>query len=462
MSWSVAMLCDASGGERLQGDPDRRLAGIATDSRRVERGDCFVPLRGERFDGHDFIPSALERGAGAIVVERGRPPRVWPGDVAVIAVADTLEALGRLAAHWRRRHQGPVVGITGSNGKTSTKEMLARILAQRWNVLRNPGNFNNLIGVPLTLLDLRPHHEAAVVEMGINIPGEMARLVEIVQPNVGLVTNIHPAHLAGLKSPEEILREKGKLLECLGPGDLALINRDDPLLQAFSAGLKARQLAFAMRDPGAQVHIEGDICMTGEGSVFQLVMDGERCEVRLPVVGIHQVQNALAAAAAAHGLGLPAEAVAVGLAQHRPVAQRMQLRPLPDGTRIVDDTYNANPMSMVAAVEAVAAVRSGLPLVAVLGEMRELGEQAAELHRQVGRRIGAVGVDRLVTLGDLAEWILRGAVEAGLDTAQCAHATSHEDAVGLVKSWWPAGGWILVKGSRGMRMEKVVEGIVPS
>ncbi|HBD07497.1 MAG TPA: UDP-N-acetylmuramoyl-tripeptide--D-alanyl-D-alanine ligase [Syntrophobacteraceae bacterium] len=460
MSWTVARILEASEGQLLQGNPAQPVADISTDSRRIQSGDAFVPLIGDRFDGHDFLDVVVNRGVSVVLVQRDRMAWAAPSHVTVVLVEDTLRALGRLARYWRLRHPIPVVGITGSNGKTSTKEMLTSILQQNLNVLKNPGNLNNLVGAPLTLLQLQPIHDAAVVEMGINMPGEMARLVEIVHPDVGLITNIQPAHLEGLISPDTILAEKGLLWQGLAAGGLAVVNRDDERLKAFAQNLSCRQLSYSLSDPVAEVHVRGEVFLHDHGSDFQLDLEGNLVEVTLPVLGRHQVHNAVAAAAVAYGIGQPVDTIVEGLAQHHPVSQRMQIRHLADGTRIIDDTYNANPRSVLAAVQTLAAVHDDRPWMVVLGEMRELGETSAALHRKLGQRIGPLGMDRLFTLGGLAEHIATGAKETGLAPDRCYHGADHDDIVVRLKSHWVPGAWILVKGSRGMTMEKIVEGIM--
>jgi UDP-N-acetylmuramoyl-tripeptide--D-alanyl-D-alanine ligase len=460
MNWTIATLLDATRGRLLQGELELPVLRINTDSRQAQTGDAFVPLVGETFDGHDFIAGAVARGVTAVLLQADRAIPAIPHGTAVIAVPDTLRALGNLARAWRLQHRVSVVGITGSNGKTSTKEMLTRILEQSLSVLKNRGNFNNLVGVPLTLLELQPHHGVAVVEMGINVPGEMAQLVDIARPDVGLITNIQPAHLEGLRSPDDILLEKGRLWQTLPSEGLAVINRDDERLCALAQTLTVRKLSYSMRDASAEVHVVGAVHLDAGGSRFRLALGEELVEITLPVLGIHQAQNGVAAAAVAYGLGVTGAAIAAGLALHQPVSQRMQVYQLADGTNLVNDTYNANPMSMVAALQAVAAVRRERPIVAVLGEMRELGSSSAELHRQVGRQIGELGLERLITLGDLATEIGWGAQEVGMPPSACHHVASHTEAIALLKENWPKGAWIVVKGSRGMRMEKVVEGIL--
>ncbi len=464
MDWTVAEMVEAVAGRLLSGDERATVARIATDTRTIGAGDAFVALLGER-DGHDFIPDALAKGAKALVVREDHPLPPIPPEIGVVAVADTLYALGELARRRRSKFSIPVVGITGSNGKTSTKEMVAAILGQNAKVLKNHGNFNNLIGAPLTLLSLEPAHRVAVVEMGINVPGEMARLAEICRPGIALITNIHTAHLEGLRSVERVLEEKGKLWESLRPEDTAVVNVDDEHLARFAGRIAARKITCSLSDTAADVHVAGNVHTEDLESVFDLVMAGEAHSVRLPVLGIHQVRNAVAAAAVACALGVSPEAVVRGLALHRPVNQRMQVHRLADGMVLVDDTYNANPASMLAAVKAVASARGASPFVAVLGEMRELGAGSAALHRQLGERIGETGVDMLITLGDLAAEIAEGAKRSGIPADACCHARSHEDAVSLLtgpglRSRGLGGAWVLVKGSRGMAMERIVKGLM--
>ena len=463
MTWNVAEIVEATGGALIQGDPSAVVRSISTDSRGIEPGDCFVALTGERHDAHDFVSQTLSTGAAAVVVSMLRPE--WGigrgrSSPAFIKVHDTLHALGELARFHRRRFNIPVVGIGGSNGKTSTKEMVYAILSGTRTVLKNPGNLNNLVGVPLTLLKLAGEHEAAVVEVGINIPGEMERLAEIVGPTVGLLTNIHPAHLEGLGTLDDVLAEKGKLLESLGSDDTAVINWDDPRLRSFSSRLRCRSVRFGTGPEPIEVRLLGPVVVEDGLSRFQVGLGSESIAIQLPVLGMHQVRNALAAAAVAHALGVSLELIAGGLARHRPVSQRMEMHRLGCGMVLIDDTYNANPRSMISAVKSARDVAPAARLIAVLGDMRELGPGSRAMHREVGLQVGAIGVDRLITLGELSEEIEAGAMEAGVDSSSCAHVSTHEEAVRKVCDCLTEGAWIVVKGSRGMTMERVVAGIL--
>lgn len=462
MEWNVAQIVEAARGSLIQGDLSTSIRSISTDSRKVVPGDCFVALKGERFDAHDFVTRTIAGGALAVVVSSLR--REWQesgqGRTAIIQVGDTLHALGDLAATHRGRFPIPLVGIGGSNGKTSTKEMVSAILSRTRRVLKNPGNLNNLIGVPLTLLDLSEEHEAAVIEMGINVPGEMGRLAEIVRPTVGLVTNIHPAHLEGLGSLDDVLAEKGKLLTSLGSEDLAVINADDEKLAALAGRLRSRVIRFGADSPSVEVGLASRVVVKDGLSVFDLRLGSDSVSIRLPVLGMHQVQNALAAAAVAWGLGETVESIARGLGGHRPVRQRMEVHHLPRGMVLIDDTYNANPRSMVAAVRTAREAAPAAPLIVILGEMRELGPESSGLHHDVGVQIGKLGVRRLITLGELSREIGVGAREAGMLESDCCHVSTHAEAVERACEDLVRGAWIVVKGSRGMTMEKVVAGIL--
>jgi UDP-N-acetylmuramoyl-tripeptide--D-alanyl-D-alanine ligase len=463
MSWDVGKIVNGTGGGLVHGDPGTPISEISTDSRRLTSGACFVALAGDRFDGHDFVRGAIDAGVGAVVVARDKLAVLnlqFTGRTAVIAVRDTLHALGELACFHRLGFAIPVIGIGGSNGKTSSKEMVAGILGQRRVILKNPGNLNNLIGVPLTLLSLEGRHEAAVVEMGINVPGEMGRLVEICRPTVGLLTNIHPAHLEGLGSLDRILQEKGKLLTRLEPGDLAVVNADDELISKLAKGLAARVLTFSSTAAGADVRLSSPVRFLDGFSTFSLTLGSETHAIRLPVLGMHQVHNAVGAAAVAWGIGEPAESIAAGLSRHQPVQQRMQLHRLVRERVLVDDTYNANPRSMLAAVETVQLASEGRPVVAILGDMRELGGESVAMHHRVGEVIGKTKLSQLITLGDMGREIGSGATVAGLSSADWMHVPTHEAAVEWVRDRCPAGAWILVKGSRGMTMERIVQGIL--
>src|SRR5208283_3238057 len=429
---TVATLAEAAGGEIFSGDPGLQVRAISTDTREIAPGDCFIALPGENHDGHAFVSDAIRKGAAAVIVSE---PIVVPRDTsaAVIRVGDTLYALGELARRHRMKFDIPVIAVSGSNGKTSTKEMIAAIFSRTRNVLKNKGNFNNLIGLPLTLLGLSEKHGVAVVEMGINVSGEMERLAQIGSPTAAIITNIHPAHLKGLGSLEGILEEKGKLWKSLDSDGVAVVNLDDPMLSHFAEQIKARKITCSLRNGAADVSVCSQIVISEGKTSFRINAGGFEIPVSLPVMGIHHAQNALAATAAALSTGASAKDVEAGLSGYSLAKQRMNCMRLRNGGVLVDDTYNANPASMIAAVEAVLSASSGNPFVAVLGEMRELGQDSPALHFEVGKKIGAVKPSRLIVLGTLGAEMLKGAQAAGLDESLCFFAGSHAEAVDYLR-----------------------------
>ena len=460
--WTLDDVLAATGGELLAEGKEQSFFGISTDSRTLRPGELFVALVGENFDGHQFIRQAVRSGSAGMIVALRSAEALDTGDlqIPVIGVSDTLRAFGDLASLWRGKHSLPVVAITGSNGKTTTKEMVAAILSRSWKVLKNHGTFNNLVGVPLTLLQLDRTHEAAVIEMGMNQPGEIERLTEIVQPSVGMITNIQPAHLEGLGDLTSIQAAKGALFAGMAATGTIVVNRDDPRVLNEASSFPGRQVRFSSKGDPAEVSLERVIGMDGEGSRFLLRLPEETLEIHLPVLGLHHIKNAVAAAAVAWALSLPAKNIGAALADFHPVDKRMQVLSLPGDIRVINDTYNANPGSMAAALETLMQVKQQGRALAVLGDMLEMGEESASLHKQVGRIAAKQGVDYLLAMGKQASHLLAGAAEAGMARDQLTEADNHEKIAARVHSLMAAGDWVLVKGSRGMRMEKVVEALI--
>ncbi len=448
MDLDLQKIARITGGQLLPEDSRLTVRGISTDSRSLQGGELFIPLRGENFDGHDFLLAAVRRGAAACLSEQvvaGLP-------VPVIRVADTLRAVGDLAAAIRSDFPGPVAAITGSSGKTTTKEMLAGILALTGPGLKTEGNFNNLIGLPHTIFRLQPQHRWAVLEMGMSARGEIARLAEIAAPSLGIITNIGPAHLETLHGLDGVARAKGELFAALPAGGTAVINGDDPRVAAIPVANGVKCLYFGSA-AGAEIRAE-QVTVSGDGISFLLVLPAASRTVHLAVTGRHNVQNALAAAAAASALGVEATLIAEGLEAFRPGHGRMELVHLPDGTSVLEDFYNANPLSVRAALVALDELGGRGRRIAVLGDMLELGEQAARLHREIGAE-AARRVDFLLLLGAMAEETAAGAREAGLAADRIRIAATHEAAAGLLCEFLQAGDRVLIKGSRGMKMEKV-------
>ncbi|MBU1274460.1 MAG: UDP-N-acetylmuramoyl-tripeptide--D-alanyl-D-alanine ligase [Proteobacteria bacterium] len=449
----AAFVLQATGADARGECPVLPFTGVSTDSRSLQPGELFVALSGPNFDGHDFLDRAFEAGAAAALVLRDAQPPSGNGHC-LLEVEDTLTALGQLAAAWRREHSALVAAVTGSNGKTTTKEMLAAILGQRHRVLATRGNLNNLIGLPLTLLRLREVHSACVVEMGMNAPGEIARLTEIAAPEAGVITNVGPAHIGMLGSLEAIAAAKGELFDGLSPAATAVVNLDDPFLAPYAASLPWRVVSFGI-DSMAEVRA-GEIKAAGGGQTFVLDLAGETLRVRLAAPGRHNVMNALAAAATAWSLGQGADAVAAGLESFTPVAGRLALAGAPGGPAVVDDTYNANPASVACGLSAAVSLAQGRPLVLILGDMKELGDYAAELHRQTGLLAAQAGCRLVVALGRHAEQVAQGAREGGMSPEQTLIFAVMDELLEEITQLLDTRDLVLVKGSRSMAMERVV------
>ncbi|TYO96090.1 UDP-N-acetylmuramoyl-tripeptide--D-alanyl-D-alanine ligase [Geothermobacter ehrlichii] len=451
MKLSVRKIAEITGGRLSPAGAEVVVSGISTDSRTIRPGELFVPLRGPKYDGHDFLLRALQNGAAACLSEE-----VIAGlKVPVIQVEDSLRALGDLAAAHRRGYRGPLVAVTGSSGKTTTKEMLAAILERTAPGLKSAGNFNNLVGVPLTLFGLRPEsHRWTVIEMGMSARGEIARLAEIAAPTLGLITNIGPAHLETLHGLDGVARAKGELFAALKPGAVAVVNADDPRVLALPVANGVRRILYGLSGD-AEVRAE-DVEARGRQVRFRLHIGGQSAEVVLPVAGRFNVSNALAAVAAARALDVPLDVIVAGLCGFSPLQGRMQLHTLASGALLLKDDYNANPLSMGAALEALDQLEGGGRRIAVLGDMLELGDESRRLHREVGAR-AARHCDLLLLLGDMAEAMADGARAAGLSARRIRIAADHDEAAGCLARVLRKGDRVLVKGSRGMRMERIAD-----
>ena len=441
-------------GGRLLARSARPIRGAAVDSRLVAAGEVFVALPGERTDGHAFVTDAVARGAAALIVTRPVTDAAALGDVTVVRVADALAALWAVAAGWRRRFDPLVVGVTGSIAKTSTKEAVASVLATRFRTLRNEGNLNNEVGLPLTLLRLGPEHEAAVVEMGMYVGGEIADLARMARPAIGVVTAVQPVHLSRIGSLEAIEAAKGELLEALPPDGTAVLNADDPIVRAMGSRTAARRLTYGFA-ADADVGAESVTSAGMDGMRFVLRAEGGRRPMAIPTLGRLSVHNALAAATVARVAGLSFEEIASGLAGGWSAPHRIELVRLGTVT-LVDDTYNASPRSVVAALDLLA----GLPgrRGAVLGEMLELGDAADEGHQVVGEA-AARTVDWLVVVGDGAAGIADGALAAGLDPARIVRVRDADAALEAIPPRLRDGDVVLLKASRGIALERVVDGL---
>lgn len=437
------------GGEYSGRHRNSALSGVSTDSRQILPGSLFIPLRGKRFDGHDYLGQAVQNGAAACLSEE-----VIEGlSVPVVRVADTLRALGDIAAAWRLQLRGPLIGITGSAGKTTTKEMLAAILARMAPGLKTAGNFNNLIGVPVTLLRLEAQHQWAVVEMGTSALGEIERLTEIAQPTYGIITNIGAAHLSGLHGLDGVARAKGELFAGLR-GGTAVVNLDDPRVARLPVANGVKTLTYG-EHPESMVRAER-VIESDAGLSFELVYDRQRFAVQLPMPGRHHVSNALAAAAAALELEIPGAQVVAGLAEPVQISGRLKRLPLAHGGVLLDDSYNANPLSAAAALKAFEALPGPGRRVVVLGDMLELGSNAPRIHRELGEQAAAVA-DLLIAVGEHADDLGAGAEQGGIAADAVVRLKDVDAAIAYLVQRQQAGDRILVKGSRGVALDKLVE-----
>ncbi|MBO9384972.1 MAG: UDP-N-acetylmuramoyl-tripeptide--D-alanyl-D-alanine ligase [Thermomicrobium sp.] len=436
--------------------PDLLFRRVWHDSRTVEPGDLFVAVRGERHDGHDFVADAVRRGAAGALVEARRAEELADLGIPLIVVDDTLAALLRLASYWRRLFAVPVAAVTGSVGKTSTKEAIASVLAQRFQVVRSRASFNTDVGIALDLLTIDPNTDVVVLEFGEAYRlGEVRELCALAEPRIGVVTNVSYAHLARMGTIERIAQSIAELPESLPADGVAVLNGDDFRVRLMAERTPARVLLYGL-SPDCHVRAEEIESRGLDGISFDLVAFGERNRVRLPLLGQHSVHHALAAIAVGYELGLTLEEMLPGF--HDPRVQvRLLTVPGINGATLLDDTYNASPASCMAALSLLAEIPAQRR-IAVFGDMYELGWYEEEGHRMVGRRAAAV-VDRLFTLGPRARWIAEAAIEAGLAPERVWASDDRRELVAVLRETLRPGDFVLIKGARGMRMEEIVEAL---
>ncbi len=431
----------------LLGD-DVKFTGCNTDTRQITPGTIYVALRGENFDGHKFVSAAQENGASAVIVEQV----VADCNLPCLCVADTRKALGSLAKFWLERFKLPLVAITGSNGKTTTKEMLRAIFAQDSgeNVLANQGNFNNDIGVPLTLFNLNSKHQQAVIEMGANHAGEIDYLTQLASPNVATITQCAPAHLEGFKTIKGVALAKGEIFSNLQADGIAVINNDDDYAELWRDLAAPHTIStFAIKNPADVMATQ--IQLNTASSNFNLKTPNGDITIHLPLPGQHNIMNALAASACALASGCSLNTIKNGLETMQSVKGRLQLCKGINDSTIINDTYNANPTSLNAALMVLQ--QSNAPRLLVLGDMNELGSQSVEFHQQAGKQAREFGVESLLTIGELS----KNAADSFGEGAK--HFEQHADLINYLKQGLPINATILVKGSRGMKMETIVNSL---
>ena len=477
-NWNVESLVRATNGKLIGPENIKKnFISIKTDSRKIQPDDIFLALIGERFDAHNYVDQVISSGAGCLILER--IPDV-PLSVPVILVNDTEQALGDLASYRRlcmKEISHPkVVGLTGSSGKTTVKEMCAAIFNKQWQeqidtpprrVLKTEGNFNNLIGLPLSLLPVSPKHKAVILEMGMNRPGEIKRLTEITDPDIACILNVHGAHLLGLGSIEGVAKAKEELFQTCGKDTILVINKEDSRVGDLSRKYEQKKIFFGLNNAhSCSLDIHASDIKNGnlEEQSFRLHVKEQQASVRLLVPGRHNVLNGLAAAAIAHAAGIDIDYIAKGLSSFMPTDRRMEVLDGPDGSRIINDTYNANPESMKAGLSTLGALGSGKRL-AILGDMLELGVDSEVLHKEIGAHAAASGIDYLAIVGDFANHTADGAIHEGMDE-NSVHVFSDKNACHdwliemLAGTSIERGAYVLVKGSRGMHLDTLVERLI--
>lgn len=445
MKMTVAEIAALCGG-RLEGDGSAVVTAFYTDSRETQPGKMFVPIRGERTDAHHFIPQVFAAGAAATFSEVLLEDPAGP----VVYVADSRAALQKVAACYRERFSIPVIGITGSVGKTTTKEMVALAVSAGLRTMKTAGNANSQIGLPMTVLRIAPEDEAAVVEMGVSMPGEMARIARVAKPTVAVITNIGVSHIEFMKTRENILAEKFRIADYLPAGGAVFVNGDDDLLGALESTPEKQIVRFGLGENCAWRAVELDA--DAYGTRFVCLHDGRRTPVYVPAAGEHNVRNALAALAVADAVGVPQEAAAHAVAQYEPPAMRQQIREA-GGVTLIDDTYNASPDSMRASLKILSDLKVSGKRYAVLADMLELGDYAVQGHRSTGAFAAECGVDCVVGVGPLAKYIVEGFGPSGVWFA------SNAEAAAYLKTQVRPGDAVLCKGSRSMRTDEIIRAL---
>jgi UDP-N-acetylmuramoyl-tripeptide--D-alanyl-D-alanine ligase len=454
-------LIDATGGELLCGNRDDIFSGISIDSRDIQPGELYVAIIGETHDGHSFINDTLGRGVNGLIVDKNHADeflslRSMDRDVSCVAVEDTTKALGKLAFFQRKRAGVTVTAITGSSGKTTTRTMISRVVEQKFSILSTIGNFNNEIGLPLTLLRLGENHEQAVVELGMNHSGEITKLAKICQPEIGVITNIGPAHLEGLGSIEGIMNAKGELLAEIKPGGTAILNADDSRVLKLSERRNEKILFYGFSE---KADIQGaSLRITGNKTKFLIRFPETEIQVILNACGDFNVSNALSAAAVGYSLGLSPAEIRDGIEAFQPIKGRMNIISTKSGITIVDDTYNANPDSVKCAITAFQSLRKEGRGILVLGDMFELGNESKKLHQEIGGFVAESGITSLYVTGNYAETVAKGAKGNKMDEKQIFIGVV-DDIILQLKESLVLGDWLLVKGSRAMKMERIIEGL---
>jgi len=451
----ISDILAATRGKLISGDEDTEFKGISIDSRNIEDGYLFIPIKGERFDGHSFIESALSNGARGTLTNKKMDGKI-SSKKCIIMVEDTLKALQDVAKYFLKKANIPVVAVTGSTGKTTTKELIYSVLSQKYKVLKNKGNFNNHIGLPLTLLNIEEEHEMIILEMGMSNRGEIDLLARITTPEVGVITNIGICHIENLGSKEEIFNAKMELTNYMDESSVLILNGDDEYLS------KKKLHNTKYRKVFTGLNKDNDICITEindlghEGVEFSIEFNNENHDFKLNVPGVHNVYNALLAIGVGMHYNVSLEKIRYGLQSFYGNKMRLNIVDLGEDIKLVNDCYNANPDSMRAALSVVERIRAKRK-VAVLGDMLELGDYSENAHKEIGKLAYEKGVDLILTVGNSAHDIAKGAVESGFSRERVFALTDNMTAINLLSILKEPGDLILIKGSRGMKMEEIVQ-----
>ncbi len=451
--FTVKDLLAATKGRLLSGNEDEMLTGLCTDTRRLKKGELFVAIKGQRFDGHNFILDAVSKGAGCVLVQDGciTNANFKLPDISFVCTSNSIVALGDIANFHRRRFSIPIIGVTGSNGKTTTKDMIAAILSKKINVLKSFGTENNQIGVPLTLMRLNSSHKVAVLEMGTNHLGEIRRLSGIALPTAAIITNIGPSHLQYLKDTETVMKAKCEILEYLHKDGKIFMNADDESLKKLKTKIKIVKFGL-----DKNFDFYADKVDLGPNRIdFRL---NGKWEIGLNLVGRHSVYNALGAIAISFDYGVSVDEIREALKEFRVPNMRMEVKDVGD-IKIINDSYNSNPLSMRQAIEALGDMTTKGRKILIAGDMLELGNLSGRFHHLVGRQAAQSGIDLIVAVGKLAEYIAKGAQEAGMSQKKIKLCNIVKEASEVMPNLVKKGDVILVKGSRAMKMEQIVEGL---
>ena len=449
----------AIGGKNSSGVRDEFFRGVSIDSRTLKKGELFVCIQGDKFDGHNFIKEAQDKQAAAIVLsEESEMVRVREKAPVVVRVKNTLKALQELALFYRKKMPVKVIGITGTNGKSTTKEMTAAITEKKFKTIKTKGNLNNHIGLPLNIFDLSKTDEIAVMEMGMSAAGEIKRLAEIAKPEIGVVTNISEGHLVHLKTLKKVQAAKGELFDSLSEKEIAIVNADDPLVLELAKSVRAKVITYGIYK-GADIKAENICPMDREGFKLSVNFSGKNIPMYIPFLGECNIYNALAAIATSWSLGIAPDDIKQGLMAAKLLANRFEVSEH-RGVTIINDSYNANPRSMKEALKILAKYKCKGRRFFIVGEMLELGDLSKPAHKALGVDVAKYSIDYLVTVGDLSSHVAKSAVASGMNKKNTAIASGYECAVAFIKKHSRSGDCLLVKGSRGSKMEEVVRRFV--